>query len=209
MVFLKNLITLTLTIALPNKMQKLFEHINKYIEIDQNEFQEITKYFETQTVKKKELLYEPGSKSLGHYFVLSGCLQLYIVEDGGTEHTLQFAIENWWITDYLAFHNNTDSECHIQAVKASTILHLTNKNEEELLLRFPKMETYFRKIYQTAYGASLNRIRYLFIYSKEEIYFRFKEAFPDFVNNVPQYLVASFLGLSPEYVSKLKRKSNS
>nr|WP_281502600.1 Crp/Fnr family transcriptional regulator [Arenibacter sp. F20364] len=190
-------------------MHQLFEHINKYTEIDQNEFQEIAKYFETQTVKKKELLYEPGGKSLGHYFVLSGCLHLYIIEEGGTEHTLQFAIENWWITDYLAFHNNMDSECHIQAVKASTILHLTNKNEEELLLRFPKMETYFRKIYQTAYGASLNRIRYLFIYSKEEIYFRFKEAFPDFVNNVPQYLVASFLGLSQEYVSKLKRKENS
>jgi hypothetical protein len=99
------------------------------------------------------------------------------------------------------------SECYIQGVKASTVLHLTHIKEMELPKRFPKMETYFRKVYQTAYGASLNRIKYLFIYSKEEIYFRFKEAFPDFVNNVPQYLVASFLGLSSEYVSKLKRKN--
>jgi len=188
-------------------MQKLFEHINRYVTIDKIEFQEIAKYFEKRSVKKKEPLYEPGNKPLGHYFVLSGCLQLYIVEEGGTEHTLQFAIDNWWITDYLAYHNNMSSECYIQGVKASTVLHLNHNKELELLKRFPKMETYFRKIYQTAYGASLNRIKYLFIYSKEEIYFRFKEAFPDFVNNVPQYLVASFLGLSQEYVSKLKRKN--
>lgn len=197
---------LNLILDEPIKMQKLFEHINKYTSIDNNEFQEIAKYFDLKTVKKKELLYEPGNKSLDHYFVLSGCLQLYIIDEGGTEHTLQFAIENWWITDYLAYHNNMRSECYIQGVKASTILHLTHNNERELLRRFPKMEIYFRKIYQTAYGASLNRIKYLFIYSKEEIYFRFKEAFPDFVNNVPQYLVASFLGLSPEYVSKLNKK---
>jgi len=190
-----------------NNMQKLFEHINRYTAIDQVEFQEIAMFFEKQKVKKKELLYQPGGQSLGHYFVLSGCLQLYIVEEGGAEQTLQFAIENWWITDYLAYHNNSDSECYIQAVKASSILHLRRSQEEELLLRFPKMETYFRKIYQTAYGASLNRIKYLFIYSKEDIYFRFRESFPDFVNNIPQYLVASFLGLSTEYISKLKRKN--
>lgn len=188
-------------------MQKLFEHINRYIAIEQLEFQEITLFFEKQKVHKKELLYQPGNQPLGHYFVLSGCLQLYIVDEGGVAQTLQFAIENWWITDYLSYHNNSDSECYIQAVKTSTILHLTPRKEEELLMQYPKMETYFRKIYQTAYAASLHRIKYMFIYSKEDIYFRFRESFPDFVNNVPQYLVASFLGLSSEYISKLKRKN--
>ena len=200
---------LTLTIAVPNKMQKLFEHINKYTAIDKNEFQEIAKYFETKTVKKKEHLYKAGNNQLDHYFVLNGCVQLYVINEDGTEQTLQFAIENWWITDYLAYHNNGTSEYYIQAVRASILLHISHTKEEELLQRFPKMETYFRNIYQTAYGASLNRINYMFSYSKEEIYFRFKEAFPDFVNSVPQYLVASFLGLSAEYISKLKRKNNS
>ena len=68
------------------------------------------------------------------------------------------------------------------------------------------MEVYFRNIYEIAYGAAIMRMKYIFTYTKEEIYFKFRDAFPDFVNNMPQYLVATYLGLSPEYVSKLRRK---
>ncbi|WP_445709866.1 Crp/Fnr family transcriptional regulator [Flavobacterium sp.] len=188
-------------------MQKLFDHIKKYININENEFQEIASFFETKPVHKKEVFYTPGSTSLKHYFVLEGCVHMYFVNDKGTEQTLQFAIENWWITDCLAFQNNRSSEFFIQAVDSSVILQIGYKEQEELLLKFPKMEIYFRNIYQTAYGAAIMRMKYMFSYSKEEIYCRFKEAFPEFVNNVPQYLVATYLGLSPEYVSKIRRKS--
>lgn len=132
---------------------------------------------------------------------------MYFISDRGSEQTLQFAINNWWITDTLAFQNNRSSEFCIQAVESSIILQISHKNQESLFLEFPKMETYFRHIYETAYGAAIMRMKYIFNYSKEEIYFEFRNAFPDFVNNVPQYLVATYLGLSPEYVSKIRRKS--
>ena len=77
---------------------------------------------------------------------------------------------------------------------------------DSLLNKFPKMERYFRTIYETAYGAALMRFKYINTYSKEEIFFRFKEKFPEFVQRVPQYVLASFLGLTPEYLSEIKKK---
>ncbi|MDX8552977.1 hypothetical protein MK851_04965 [Tenacibaculum sp. 1B UA] len=76
----------------------------------------------------------------------------------------------------------------------------------ELLNKFPLLEKYFRSIYETAYGAALMRLKYINSYSKEDIFFRFRKDFPDFVQRVPQFLLASFLGLTPEYLSEIKRK---
>lgn len=187
-------------------MKSLYSHISKFVDVSEEEFKELTSYFKEIELKKKELIYTAGSNDLQHYFVIDGCLHMYLVNERGSEQTLQFAIEDWWITDYLAFQQHRQSEFYIQAVKNSRIIAISAADQEKLLQDFPKMETYFRHIYQTAYGAAINRMKYIFTCSKEEIYFKFKEAFPDFVNDVPQYLVATYLGLSPEYVSKLNKK---
>lgn len=187
-------------------MQKLYEHITNYCDLSDEEFQRIKPFFKIKTVDKKTVLYEPETPNLNHYFVLEGCLHLYSINERGSEQTLQFAINNWWITDYLAFQKNESSSFYIQAVHTSKILEISFRKQEELFKLFPKMESYFRQVYQTAYGAAIMRIHYIFSYSKEDIYFQFIDAFPEFANNIPQYLIATFLGLSPEYVSKLRRK---
>ncbi|MFV9550901.1 Crp/Fnr family transcriptional regulator [Algibacter sp. PT7-4] len=187
-------------------MKDLFNHICNYCNLEKEDFLEIEPFFKTKTVSKKEIIYTSGGKNLKHYFVLSGCLQMYYINNRGFEQTLQFAIKNWWITDYLAFQKNQSSEFYIQAIEPSVILEISYAKQDALLLKLPKLETYFRCIYQIALGAANMRIKYIFSYSKEEVYFRFREAFPDFVNNVPQYLVATYLGLSPEYVSKIRKK---
>ncbi len=190
-------------------MEKLYNHINKYVGVDIDEFEKIASFFEPRSVNKKEMLYRAGSKILPHYFVLEGCIHMYFINDRGLEHTIQFAIADWWLTDYLAFQHNRSSGFNIEAVEQSELLQISYQKQQELLKTFPKMETYFRNIYQTAYGAALMRMKYIFSYSKEEIYYDFRDSFPEFVNNVPQYMVAAYLGLSPEYVSKLRRKSTS
>lgn len=187
-------------------MRKLFQHINKFVSIDEEDFKEIVTFFELKNYKKKEGVYGAGMGVPKHYFVLSGCAHLYFINDRGAEQTLQFAIEDWWITDYLAFQKNQASEFYIQAVENLELLQISREKQEELLEAFPRMEVYFRQVYQVGYGAAIMRMKYIFTYSKEEIYFRFRDAFPEFVNSVPQYLVATYLGLSPEYVSKLRRK---
>ena len=187
-------------------MHQLYNHINQFINISKEEFSEIISFFEFKSTKKKEIIYNAGSNNLEHLFVINGCLHMYLINDKGAEQTLQFAINNWWLTDYLAFQSNRSSEFYIQAVEPTEILKISFEKQEKLLSLYPKMETYFRKIYQIAYGASIMRMKYIFTYSKEEIYLKFREAFPEFVNNVPQYLVATYLGLSPEYASKIRKK---
>jgi CRP-like cAMP-binding protein len=138
--------------------------------------------------------------------VLSGCLRKYFVNEKGIEQTTEFAIENWWLTDNIAFEQQRPSAFFIQAVEPSTILMIDFAAQQTLLDQFPKMERYFRFVYQRAYGAAQMRIKYLYDFSKEEMFHHFYGHYPEFVRRIPQHLIASFLGFTPEYLSELKKK---
>jgi CRP-like cAMP-binding protein len=188
---------------------KLYNHINKFITIDESIYENIASFFEIDSVKKKTTLTESGTTNFSTYFVIDGLLQMYFIREDGVKQTIQFAIEDWWICDFLAFHKTSKTDFYIEAVEPSKIMSISKSNYELLLKKYPIMESYFRKVYQIAYGASLVKFKYLFNYSKEDIYFHFTESFPEFEQRVPQYLIASFLGLTPEYVSKIRRQKRS
>ena len=122
------------------------------------------------------------------------------------EKTVKFAIEGWWITDFMAFNNQQLTEFKTQAVEASSVYSITYSAYSDLLHQQPNLERYFRNIWEIAYGASIIRMKYVFEYSKEEMFNRFRENFPEFVERVPQYMLATFLGLTPEYLSKIRAK---
>ncbi|CAL2075395.1 Crp/Fnr family transcriptional regulator [Tenacibaculum sp. 190524A05c] len=187
-------------------MKELFNHLRLYISITEQEFQGVEKYFEYVDLKKKQNLDAIKNVSKHNFFVINGCLNMYFINDKGENQSVQFAIENWWINDVLSFYRNKESSFYIQAVENSKVLSISKENQEKLLTQFPKLERYFRIIYQIAYGASLYRIKYVYEASKAERYFHFIEHHPDFAQRVPQYLIASFLGLTPEYVSEIRAK---
>ncbi len=189
--------------------QLLFQHINQFVKVGEEEFKEMIPYFERQRFHKKEIVMQSGERQIKEYFVVVGCLHMYFIDPQGIEHTVQFALQNWWIADYLALQKKEATEFYIQAVENTHLYSITATKREKLLIAFPKMESYFRTVYQIAYGAYQTRMKYILSYSKEDIYLQFKDAFPNFVNSVPQYLIASYLGLSAEYVSKLRRKITS
>ena len=136
-------------------------------------------------------------------------MRKFFVNEKGIEQTTEFAIENWWITDNIAYENRQPSEFYIQSVENSEILVIDHHSQEKLLAEFPKMERYFRFIYQRAYAASQMRIKYLYSFSKEDFYHQFASKYPDFVQRIPQYLIASFLGFTPEYLSEIRNKKRS
>lgn len=189
--------------------KQFFDHLNQFISISEAEFEEIVPFFKLKNVNKKQAILEAGTTCTQIHFVLNGCLNMFFITDRGTERTVQFAIENWWLTDFLAFQNKSITEFNIQAVEASRLLSISRDKLEELLLKFPKLEKYFRTIYQIGYGASLVKMKYLLDFSKEDIYFLFTEQFPEFAQRVPQKLIASYLGLTPEYVSEIRAKRRS
>ncbi|BDD12720.1 hypothetical protein FUAX_51520 (plasmid) [Fulvitalea axinellae] len=94
-------------------------------------------------------------------------------------------------------------------MEKAKIASITLENQKRLLSELPKLERYFRIVYQIALGATQRKTKYLMEFSKEEIYFHFTKHFPEFANRVPQYLIASFLGLTPEYVSEIRRRNRS
>lgn len=187
--------------------EKLLEHIRKYVEIDQKEEAGILSFFQAKTFPKKENLIVQGSKCKSHFFVLKGCLRMFFIDEKANEQSIQFAIENWWLTDYPAFSHQGISGFGIQAVEKTQVLQISYRNQEKLLSQFPGLERYFRLIYQRAYSASLLRTKYLYTFSKEEIYHHFHARFPEFTQRIPQHLLASYLNMTPEYLSEIKKRA--
>lgn len=185
------------------------KHIHKFTSLTDQEFEEIEKFFDIKEVAKKENLLAEGQICRRHYFVLNGLLRKFYINEKGIEQTTEFAIETWWLTDNFAFENQVPTEVYIQAVEQSTILYITQEKQEKLLKEFPVMERYFRFVYQRAYAAAQKRIQFLFSFSKEEFYFQAVRNHPEFVQRVPQYLIASYLGFTPEYLSEIRKRVSS
>jgi CRP-like cAMP-binding protein len=181
-------------------------HIRRFIDINDAEATQIAHFFEAQHVKKKENLLHTGEVCKNNYFVLKGCLRLFFIDEKGVEQTTQFAIENWWLSDYMSFQNQLPTDFHIQAVEHTDLLRISYNGQEELLKEIPKMERYFRLVYQKAVGAAQLRSKYQHTFSKEEQFYHFRNKFPEFIQRIPQYLLASYLGFTPEYLSEIRKK---
>ncbi|UOY08083.1 Crp/Fnr family transcriptional regulator [Muricauda sp. SCSIO 64092] len=188
---------------------QFLEHIRNFTEFKKEDFERIQDYFDIGMYGKKDIILSAGSKCTYNYFVLQGCLHMFFTGENGIQRTVQFAIEDWWMTDNLAYQKGKNTDFTIQAVENTTLLKISRESQEGLLRKFPALETYFRKIYEISYGASLMRMKYVFDFTKEEMYCHFTESFPEFAQRVPQYLIASFLGLTPEYVSEIRAKRRS
>lgn len=164
------------------------------------------RFFKAVHVRKKETLQEADSLCNSLFFVVKGCVRMFFMDEKGVQHTTQFAIENWWLTDFLAFHAQRTTEFYIQAVENSEVLMISQPAFEQLVTEFPQLERYFRIIYQRGYGASQVRTKHNHNLSREELFHQFTTSFPEFIQRIPQYLLASYLGFTPEYLSELRKK---
>ncbi|MDV6169062.1 Crp/Fnr family transcriptional regulator [Flavobacterium sp. DG1-102-2] len=181
-------------------------HIRKHAGLTDAEADILTSLLTVRDVKKKEHLLEAGKVCTEYYFVAEGCFRMYLVTAKGAEQVIQFGIEDWWINDYASYKTGLPSGYCIQAVEKAKVIVLDKKNEEEMFTRLPQMERYFRRVAEKAYSAQLNRIHYIFNLSGEEQYHLMNSRHPQFVQRVPQYMLASFLGITPEFLSKLRAK---
>jgi CRP-like cAMP-binding protein len=191
-------------------MSAIFKkHLEKFIKIHDNDFSGIMQFFQSAKVRKKDNLLSEGEICKYNYFVISGCIRKFFINEKGVEQTTEFAIENWWITDNIAYEHRTISGFFIQAVENAHVLMIDYATQEKMLASFPNMERYFRFIYQRAYASAQMRVKYLYSLSKEQFYLHFIESHPEFAQRVPQYLLASYLGLTPEYLSEIRNKRRS
>ena len=187
-------------------LESLIQHIKKHIVLSDEKLASLSPYLELRTYKKKEVLLREETLCKEKYFLNSGCLQVYYVKSNGIEQTIDFALENWWTTDFAAFAKGEKAQLSIRAIETSEVLVLSYEQQERLLKVVPELERYFHLIFQRAYAASQHRIKLLYELSREELYHHFRNHYPGFLQRVPQYMIASFLGFTPEYLSEIRKK---
>lgn len=188
-------------------MSQIFRtHLEKFIKTNDEDFEKILSFFEVRSFAKKVNLLDEGQICKHNYFVVNGLLRKFFINEKGTEQTTDFALETWWMTDNFSFEHKKPADFSIQAVEKSEVLAISNESQEKLLNEFPVMEKYFRMVYQRAFAANQRRVKYIFSFSKEDFYLNLLQKYPEFVQRVPQYLIASFLGFTPEYLSELRKR---
>lgn len=185
----------------------MINHITKYITLSEQEIATVSSYIKTITLPNKGFLLQKGVVCNSIYFVKRGCLRMFIYNNKGVEQITEFALDSWWMADFFSFADKTSSDYYIQAVENCEIQYFDVDSYEAMLRDVPQMERYFRIIMQRNITKAQRRLRLLYELSKEDLYIHFATSFPEFIKRVPQYMVASYLNLTPEYVSEIRKKT--
>jgi CRP/FNR family cyclic AMP-dependent transcriptional regulator len=161
---------------------------------------------EQRTVQRKQYLLRAGEICRYEYYVISGCLRSYYLDEKGNEVNIMFPVEDWWLGDMISFTNNTPSSLYIEALEDCTLWMINQENKELLFEKAPAFERMFRLMIQRSLAALQNRLYATIAKTAEQRYQEFMEKYPDIPQRIPQHYIASYLGITPEFLSKIRRK---
>jgi len=185
----------------------LFQKFDEKISLTEKERQLSRSFFIAKKIRKRQYLLQEGDVCKYVAFVEKGLLRSYTISDKGVEQIVQFAFEGWWISDQLSFLTGEPSQYNIDALEDSELLLLTKQAEEEMLERIPKFERYFRILLQNSLIATQKRLVNSLSLSAEERYNDLVKACPETLpQRIPQHMLASFLGITPETLSRIRRQ---
>ncbi|TCC88518.1 Crp/Fnr family transcriptional regulator [Pedobacter frigiditerrae] len=188
----------------------MFEQINtsvsNYIAFNPEELQIFNQLLKHRTIPKKHFLLRADEVCNFEGFVVKGCLRKYYIDENGQEVIIQFAVENNWISDIASFSNQQPGKLFIETLEESSILYLNPQSKEELLSRVPKFERFYRKLVERNVSLLHNRLHFSISKTAEEKYLDFLENYPSIPQRVAQHHIASYLGMSAEFLSKVRKK---
>lgn len=187
-------------------IQTLWQHIGRHIELAPSEADFFLSLLQYKTLKRKEFLLRQGMVCKTENFILKGCLRCYTIDEKGQEHVVMLGVENWWISDLASFFTQLPATCFIDALEDTELLQLSKANLEQLYERVPKFERFFRILLQNAFVAQQQRIDQNLSCSAEERYHHFLQKYPDLEQRIAQKHIASYLGITPVFLSMLRRK---
>lgn len=181
-------------------------HLQKRVTLTEDEQEEFSQSFKLMTVKKRQFIVQPGFISKNRYYVVTGSFRAYVIGDEGNEHTIQFAIDDWWITDYNSYIFQQPASMFVMALEDSTILQVSYESEQALKRENPKFMEFFCVLAEGTAAYLARRVITNLTRTAEQRYEMFLSGYPQVVNRVPQYALASFLGMTTEYLSKLRKR---
>ena len=186
-----------------------FQNFNKKVSLTKEEEVLIKTYLTPKKLRKKQYLLQEGDVCKTLAFIEKGALKAYSVDDNGIEHIIQFGIEGWIISDLYSFLTGEPATYNIDAIEDAELVLISKSAHEELLQKLPKYETFTRLNITGAYLAMQKRLTSIISSTLEERYAKFTSLYPDIVQRVPQHMIASYMGLTPETLSRVRRRISS
>ncbi|WP_298320335.1 Crp/Fnr family transcriptional regulator [uncultured Aquimarina sp.] len=187
----------------------LKKHILRFVSPSKKEMEDFLNIIELENIPAKHYILKEGHYCNYNHFIVKGCFRSFFINKKGVEKTINFGIEDWWLTDFDSFMNQTQTQLNIQATEDATVLKISKTKLDTILQDSLEINKYFRIILERVRIADQRRIQYMFNLSGKELYNTFYEYNPEFVQRIPQYMLASYLGFTPEFLSKIRAKKHS
>lgn len=186
--------------------QALIEYFNRILPLDEKEIAFVKEIFKERRVKKRQFILQEGEICKHNTYVFEGCFRMYLVDDNGKEHNLQFAIENWWVGDIGSFFTDQPSKLNVEAIENSIILQAKKEDQLKLFTDYPKFNQIFRVLAENAMVSLQRRVLLNISSTAEERYIDFLERHPKLFNRISNVQIASYLGVTPEFLSTIRKK---
>ncbi|MCC9063243.1 Crp/Fnr family transcriptional regulator [Flavobacterium piscisymbiosum] len=187
-------------------MELILENIAKHVSLTAEEQALFLSKLETKTYKPKTILLNAGEVCKHSYFVNSGILRSFNINDNIVEHVLSFACEGWWMSDMYSFFSQKPGQLFIEVLEEAEVVSLSKENQEQLYLEIPKLERFFRILIENSLVANQQRLMDNLSLPAEERFEKFTTKYGSLVHKVPQKQIASFIGVTPEFFSKMKAR---
>jgi len=187
----------------------ILNNIKRYVSLNEEDEKQFIAIVRTTKIKRRQFIVQPNFTCKYQTYVLNGAFRSYFVNEEGIEHTIQFAIEDWFISDFNSYVNQTPASLFVEVLENSTVHQISYDDVEELCNQNPKFERFFRLVAQKSFAFSQRRVLSNLGKSAEGRYVEFFNLYPIIVKRVPQYMLASYLGMSPEFLSKIKKRISS
>lgn len=189
-----------------NDFEPILEYISRYVTLNEDEIARFSSFLKITKVKKRQFIVQPGFVCKHKSYVVKGAFRGYLVDNDGKEHTLSFAIEDWWISDYSSLIYQEPATLFVEALEDSILIQIEFEDEQNFLKEIPKLEKFERIITQRSLAFQQKRLLSNFTKTAEERYDEFMTKYSAIAQRVPQYALASYLGFSTEYLSKIRNK---
>jgi CRP-like cAMP-binding protein len=189
-----------------NNKQAIIAYARKLVPLTESEAAEFGAAFKEIRVKKRQFLIQPNFTAKCRYFVLKGSLRAYVIGEDGQEHTIQLALEEWWISDYNSYIYQQPASMFVVALEDCQLLEITYADEAKLKAASHQFETFFRTLAERSVAFMQRRIITNLTQSAEERYESFMQRYAAFASRFPQYVIASYLGMTTEFLSKIRNQ---
>ncbi len=186
------------------EIESLLTYISRHIDLSEQEISLLCEHGKIRNYLKGQFIVQQGDVCKYESYIISGCAKTFFIDQEGNEHVVMFAIEDWWTSDLGSFIMQQPADYNVQCLEKTKVVQFSHESLELMYAQIPKLERFFRIIIQNAFVASQKRVvRNLSLPAKER-YLIFRKQYPEIEQRVPQYLIASYLGITKQFLSKIR-----